>query len=131
MPSSCATYPCPPPPPAPVPDSEVYVVDLLALAGRAEGEAALAAALSPVLASDAVYKLGCGVSSDCRKLAAHHPAAFGLVRGCLDLSTAWRSHSIEQSEAAGERQGRLEGGLGVGPKGQDAGQGRPGQGGTA
>lgn len=41
---------------------------------------------------------GCGVASDCKKLADHHPAAFSLVRACLDLSALWRSHHIEKSE---------------------------------
>ncbi|KAL4452648.1 hypothetical protein ABPG75_008310 [Micractinium tetrahymenae] len=77
-------------------DSEVFVVDLLALGAAPDGEAALAAALDPALSSEAVYKVGCGIAGDCRKLAAHHPAAFAVARGCLDLSTVWRSHSIEQ-----------------------------------
>jgi hypothetical protein len=76
-------------------DSEVFVVDLLALTGR---DAELAAALSPVLTSEGVFKLGCGIASDCKRLAGRHPRAFSLARACLDLSTLWRSHSIEQSE---------------------------------
>ncbi len=79
-------------------DAEVFVVDLLALAGAPDSEAALAAALSPVLASEAVYKVGCGIAGDCRKLAAHHPAAFAVTRGCVDLSATWRAYSVEQSE---------------------------------
>ncbi|KAI7836357.1 hypothetical protein COHA_009779 [Chlorella ohadii] len=75
-------------------DSEVFLVDLLALAPH---EAELAAALAPILTSDRVFKLGCGIASDCKKLADHHPAAFSLVRSCLDLSVMWRSHHIEQS----------------------------------
>lgn len=75
------------------------MIDLLALGAAPGGEAALAAALRPVLACEAVYKVGCGIAGDCRKLAAHHPAAFAVVAGCLDLSAMWRSHSIEQSES--------------------------------
>ena len=84
-------------------DSEVFVIDLLALTGR---DAELAAALSPVLTSDRVFKLGCGIASDCKRLAGRHPRAFSLARACLDLSTLWRSHFIEQSEQWG-----LAGGL--------------------
>ena len=79
-------------------DSEVFVVDLLALTGR---DAELAAALSPVLTSERVFKLGCGIASDCKRLAGRHPRAFSLARACLDLSTLWRSHSIVQSEQWG------------------------------
>ncbi|PRW61071.1 exonuclease mut-7 [Chlorella sorokiniana] len=75
-------------------DTEVFLVDLLALASH---EAELAAALTPALVSDRVFKLGCGIASDCKKLADHHAAAFSLVRSCLDLSVMWRSHHIEQS----------------------------------
>lgn len=79
-------------------DAEVFVVDLLALAVTPDSEAALAAALGPVLASEAVYKVGCGIAGDCRKLATHHPAAFAVTRGCVDLSATWRAYSVEQSE---------------------------------
>jgi hypothetical protein len=51
-------------------DTDVFLVDLLALSGMPE---ALTAALGPLLGSERVYKLGVGVSSDIRKLGASYP----------------------------------------------------------
>ena len=79
--------------------SECFVIDLLALAARGgAAERALTDALQPALASDQLYKLGCGIAADLKKLTACRPVAFALARSCLDLSALWRSLCIEQSE---------------------------------
>ena len=57
-------------------DSDIFLVDLLALSGD---PAALNAALGPALGSERVYKLGVGVSADIRKLGGSYPQVWLLV----------------------------------------------------
>ena len=51
-------------------DSDIFIVDLLALGGQPQE---LSAALGPMLSSERVYKLGVGLASDVRKLGASYP----------------------------------------------------------
>lgn len=87
-------------------------MDLLALTGR---DAELAAALAPLLSSPHVFKLGCGLAGDLRKLAGHHPAAFSLAHSCLDLSAVWRAQQEHASETGDGSGGGGGGGGGPPP----------------
>lgn len=77
------------------------MVDLLALTEQGQGSL-LTAALAPLLTSPHVFKAGCGLASDFKRLARHHPDTFTLAHSCLDLSTLWRLRHIEQSECGME-----------------------------
>ena len=51
-------------------------------------------------------QVGCALASDFNRLSAACPAAFGRVRGALDLSTLWREAQLAQSEwGAGRTRG--------------------------
>lgn len=60
------------------------------------------------MASPLVFKAGCGVQGDVSKLCAHHPAAFSLVRSCLDLSVVWRGTESDKRTTQGFRKRAAE-----------------------
>lgn len=77
-------------------DDHVFVIDLLALA-RPPLARQLSAALRPLLLEEKVYKLGCGLTGDLKKLALSYPFvdAFRSVHGCIDLSALWRDRHMQ------------------------------------
>ncbi|GAB4818833.1 hypothetical protein N2152v2_005879 [Parachlorella kessleri] len=91
-------------------DSDVFVVDLLALGGQPQE---LSAALGPMLSSERVYKLGVGLASDVRKLGASYPqvAGFRTVNGCLDLGSLWKQCHTPHHGAAPPGYGVVAGGV--------------------
>jgi len=70
-------------------DTNAYVLDLLKLGTSCP--AALNASLQPLFMAPHIYKLGCSISGDLKKLASSYPdvAAFKSVAGCIDLTTLW------------------------------------------
>lgn len=70
-------------------DTNAYVLDLLKLG--ASCPAALNASLQPLFLAPHIYKLGCSISGDLKKLSSSYPdvAAFKTVAGCIDLTTLW------------------------------------------